>query len=99
MLSDGELVQHPFVTAELAMGNLNPWRHTIDLLDSLPQATLAPQAQVLAYVEDNGLMGTGIGFVDAQLLIDCSTGGHSLWTRDKRLVETAGQLELEVRDD
>lgn len=87
-----ELVQHPFVTGELIVGNLSPWRTTAELLRSLPAAEVLTDGDIFNFVERNALMGTGVGFVDVHLLGSCSIGGHSLWTRDNRLQTQAARI-------
>lgn len=89
-----EIAQHPFVTGELAMGNLSTWRRTVDALSQLPQAEVLAPNDLLDFMETNRLMGTGIGFVDGHLLGSCAQGGHELWTRDRRLTEQAERLRL-----
>jgi predicted nucleic acid-binding protein len=65
------------------------------LLRNLPQATVASDREVLAFIEKRQLSGRGIGYVDAQLLAaTLLTPGAGLWTRDKRLAETAAQLGI-----
>lgn len=89
-----ELVQHPYVTGELAMGNLHEWRQTVDRLRSLPQVDVAPQENLLDFIECNELAGSGIGFVDAHLLLSCDLSRLKLWTRDSRLAREADRLAL-----
>ncbi len=89
-----ELMQHPFVTGELIVGNLNPWRATVELLRNLPAAEVMTDGDIFDFVEENALMGTGIGFVDVHLLGSCSLGRHSLWTRNKRLHAQAGRIGI-----
>lgn len=91
-----ELVQHPFVTGELMMGNLSPWRVTIDMLQTLPAAEVVPDVRLAEFVEKCDLMGTGVGFVDAHLLASCKWGRHTLWSRDKRLALQAERIGVAV---
>jgi predicted nucleic acid-binding protein len=88
------LVQHPFVTGELALGQFKTWRSILTLLGGLPPARVASESDFLTFIVHEGLSGTGIGFVDAHLLAACRlTPGTLLWSRDKRLdrwAEAAG---------
>lgn len=93
LLDDGDVLGHPSVTGELAMGHLQPREELLVLLGQLPQATVATDREVLALVERKNLMGLGIGYVDAQLLAaTLLTDGARLWTRDRRLSATAERL-------
>lgn len=94
LLAEGMVLQHPFVTGELAMGNLREWRRTVDLLSSLPPAALVEAAGLLDFVDRNALAGTGIGFIDAHLLASAAADDARLWTRDKRLLVHAQRLGL-----
>ncbi|MDP3549020.1 MAG: type II toxin-antitoxin system VapC family toxin [Novosphingobium sp.] len=94
LLAEGMVLQHPFVTGELAMGNLRQWRRTIDLLSNLPPAPLIEASELLNFVERHALAGTGIGLIDAHLLATAEAAGASIWTRDQRLFGHAARLGL-----
>ena len=89
LASQVDLLQHPYVTGELAMGNLRGWRQVVDHLGRLPQAHPTSHMDMLDFVERHHLMGTGIGLVDAHLLSCAATFEHTLWTRDRRLAVQA----------
>ncbi|HYJ30467.1 MAG TPA: type II toxin-antitoxin system VapC family toxin [Allosphingosinicella sp.] len=81
------LVQHPFVTGELAVGTLKNSAATLTYLsEDLPKARMASETEFLAFVANERISGIGIGFVDAHLLASCRLmPGTLLWSRDKRL--------------
>ncbi len=89
------LVQHPFVTGELSLGNFRDRTAALTFLGALPAAEVASERDFLTFVEVARLHGTGIGFVDAHLLATCRlTPGTLLWSRDKRLERWAGTMGL-----
>ena len=92
VLESGQAAAHAFVIGELACGNLKSRVRVIDLLQALPQLTMAMDDEVLYFIERHKLMGRGIGYVDAHLLAAASISGSLLWTRDKRLREIAAAL-------
>ena len=93
LLNAGSVLGHPFVVGELALGHLRQRRAVLDLLSNLPQSLVASDAEVLAFIDANGVFGRGIGYIDAHLLTATRlTAGARLWTRDKRLGEVAGTL-------
>jgi len=95
LLNDGQVVSHPFITGELAVGNLSPRDVILRALSRLPEATVARDEEVLHLISSHSLFGRGIGYVDAHLLAAVQlTSGASLWTRDKRLHEIATKLHL-----
>lgn len=95
LLGEGQVMSHPFVTGELALGNLRPWEATVAMLRALPRAKIASESELLALVAGQRLAGTGIGFVDTHLLAACRlTPGLRLWSRDKRLAAHAETLEV-----
>jgi len=97
-LNAGEIVTHPFVIGELAMGNLGHRARTLQLLGELPKAVAASDDEVLALVERHRLHGVGIGFIDAHLLASCRlTPAARLWSRDRRLHEAAERLSLAAK--
>lgn len=87
------LVQHSFVTGELALGTLRQRETTLAYLsEDLPRARVASDREFLTFVARQGLAETGIGFVDSHLLASCRLmPGSRLWTRDKRLARWAGE--------
>lgn len=93
LLQDGQVLAHPWVTGELALGRLSRRSEILGLLGHLPQAEVATEHEVLAVIDNHQLFGLGIGYVDAHLLAATMlTSGARLWTRDKRLAAVADQL-------
>ena len=70
---------------ELACGNLRNRSQVLDLLQGLPEATVASDSEVLLLIERERLMGRGIGYVDAHLLAAAWLSHCRLWTQDLRL--------------
>jgi predicted nucleic acid-binding protein len=90
LLDQVAVVTHPWIVGELALGGLDA--ETLALLQQLPRAAVATDAEVLRMIRAE-LSGTGIGYVDAQLLAATRlTPDCRLWTRDGRLRRTAGHL-------
>ena len=93
LLDSGEVLAHPFVIGELALGNLRQRDAVLrDLLD-LPQAIVASDEEVLRLIDREELFGRGIGYIDAHLLAAARlTADTKLWTRDQNLNAVAAQL-------
>jgi predicted nucleic acid-binding protein len=91
----GQVVTHPFIIAELALGSLKDRRQTLALLDLLPQVRTARTSELRLMIEARRLYNLGIGLTDAHLIasvfIDAPT---LLWTRDKRLRKVAESLGI-----
>ncbi len=86
---------HPFVIGELACGQLPGRASLLAELGKLPAAPVAGHAEALGFLERHRLMGCGIGWTDVHLLASAILAGRvPLWTRDKRLAETADDLGL-----
>ena len=97
-LRAGQVLAHPFVTGELALGNLNDREGVLGALMDLPQAQVAVDDEVQRLIGQERLFGTGIGYVDAHLLAAVRlTPGTLLWTRDKRLFSASVALGLNAR--
>jgi predicted nucleic acid-binding protein len=94
-LNGGEVLGHPFVIGELALGNLRPRNPFLSDLRDLPQAIVAEDEEVLRLIDRHALFGRGTGYADAHLLAATRlTAGSKLWTRDRRLHAVAAQLGL-----
>jgi hypothetical protein len=95
LLDNGEVLGHPFVLGELALGNLRQRDDVLRVLRRLPQATSAAHQEVIQLIDREVLFGRGIGYVDAHLLAAARlTAGSKLWTHDRRLRAVAAQLDL-----
>ena len=95
LLDKGQVLMHPFILGELAMGSLRQRDILLSALQDLPQATVAQEDEVLHFVSNRTLFGLGIGYIDAHLLSAVQmTPGALLWTRDRRLSEVAAKLAL-----
>jgi predicted nucleic acid-binding protein len=95
LLDSGGVLGHPFVTGELALGNLRQRGFVLSALRELPQATVATDEQLLHFIDSRTLFGLGIGYVDAHLLAAVRlTAGAKLWTRNRRLQAVVTRLGL-----
>jgi predicted nucleic acid-binding protein len=94
LLQGGEVRIHPSVIGELACGNLRNRQQVLELLQGLPAATVASDAEVLLLIEREQLMGRGIGYIDAHLLAAARLSHCRLWTQDRRLAVVAEEQAL-----
>jgi predicted nucleic acid-binding protein len=94
LLETGQVIVHPFIVGELALGNLRQRDVVISSLLDLPQAVSVANEEVLGFIARHALSGKGIGLVDAHLLASARLNSALLWTRDKRLKAVATQLGM-----
>ena len=95
LLENEQIVMHPMVIGELAMGNLANRQRTLEDFAKLPEISVATHEEVLYLIDNNRLMGTGIGYVDANLLASViAYGDTKLWSRDRRLNEAAAMFDV-----
>jgi hypothetical protein len=98
LLNQCMVLGHPFVTGELALGNLPDRETVLGALQDLPQADRATDPEVLQLIGDRVLHGLGIGYIDAHLLAAVLISpGATLWTRDKRLLAASEQLGIAAK--
>jgi predicted nucleic acid-binding protein len=94
-LNEGQIVIHPSIIAELALGSLQERTQTLALLDLLPQVRVAQLSEVRRMIEARRLYSLGIGLTDAQLIASVFINPSTLlWTRDKRLRKAAESLGI-----
>lgn len=85
-LEKGDMLLHPFVIGEIALGSMPRYAFVMRRLELMPQSAKATDDKVLYFIRQHKLHGTGIGYVDAHLLAAAMlTPEGLLWTRDKRL--------------
>jgi predicted nucleic acid-binding protein len=94
LLDQGKVIAHPFVIGELACRKLKNRHEILSLLKALPAATCAEDEEVFQFIEDQRLMGLGLGFVDVHLLAAARLTAVPLWTNDKRLKSAAIRLHV-----
>jgi predicted nucleic acid-binding protein len=95
LLDRGQIVIHPFVVAELALGSIKDRAKTLALLDLLPQASIAQLNELRLTIEARRLYSVGIGFTDAHLIASALLDSPTLlWARDKRLRQVAENLGI-----
>lgn len=94
-LHQGQIVIHPFVIAELALGSLRQRSKTLALLDLLPQIRVAQMSELRHLIETHRLYAQGVGLVDVHLIASVLIHpGTVLWTRDKPLRRAAEALGI-----
>ena len=94
-LNGGQIVIHPFIVAELALGSLKARTRTLALLDVLPHLRTAQIEEVRAMIEARRLYNHGIGLIDAHLIASVLLAPSTLlWTRDKPLRKVAEGLGI-----
>jgi predicted nucleic acid-binding protein len=96
-LSRGQIVMHPFVVAEIALGSLHSRRARLDDMDALLEVKVARLNEVRNMIEAHSLYSRGIGLTDACLIASClMTPGTQLWTRDAAMERVAKALGISV---
>jgi predicted nucleic acid-binding protein len=94
LLRDGLILAHPFVTGELACGNLRKRASLLADLAALPTAAPVSDAEVMRLIESRRLWGRGLGWVDAHLLASAQISHCRFWTLDNRLRTVVSELGL-----
>lgn len=91
----GQVLIHPFMIGEVALGSLRDRDTIIASLLEMPRPQIADEEEVLSLIRNRFLAGSGIGYVDAHLLASARlTPEALLWTRDKRLRRVAEAMDL-----
>lgn len=98
-LEAGSLQMHELVIAELALGSVPDRENLLADLAFLPKLAAVAPTELIAFVTGQHLYASGIGYVDAQLLLATRDSGSRLWTRDKRLAAQAERLGLAFKPD
>jgi len=94
LLEQGLVSIHPLVIGELACGSLNRRREVLTLMEALPSTMVAAHDEVLHFIDQHRLHGTGLGWIDMHLLASARLSRHSLWSTDRRLRSAALALGL-----
>ncbi|MGW8201087.1 type II toxin-antitoxin system VapC family toxin [Sphingomonas sp. VDB2] len=93
LLDAEDVLCHPFVIGEIAMGSLHRRESLLNIFKRLPSAVAASHDEVMHLVETERLFGSGVGYLDVHLLASTRlTPDAKLWTRDRRLSDAAVRL-------
>jgi predicted nucleic acid-binding protein len=91
-LAQSQVVLHPFVFGEIALGATAPRAEVLQDLSKLHAPRVAQHREVLDLIERTPLWGCGIGWVDAHLLASTLLDHIRLWTLDRPLARVAHDL-------
>jgi len=97
LLDGGQVLMHPFVVAELALGSLRDRAKTLAELDAFLEVRIARVSEVRKLIETRKLYAKGIGLTGAHLVASCLiTPGTKLWTRDNALRGVAQAVGIDA---
>jgi predicted nucleic acid-binding protein len=94
LLNEGEVVCHPFIVGELACGNLKNRHEILAYLQAIPLTILAEDAEVLTFIDNNQLMGKGLGYIDVHLIVSAVLTDVPFWTLDKTLDKVSEKIGI-----
>jgi predicted nucleic acid-binding protein len=97
LLRETLVVMHPAVLGELACGNIPNRQEFIALWLNLPRVADVSSEEAMALLENRMLWGRGLGWTDIHLLASTLVCKTTLWTRDRLLRHTAGQLLISLK--
>jgi predicted nucleic acid-binding protein len=97
LLNNGTVFSHPLIIGELACGNLKDRTVILSFFQLLPMSIEAEHEEVLSFIENNRLMGKGIGYVDVQLIASALLTGVPIWTLEKKLAQVAEGLNIKYK--
>jgi predicted nucleic acid-binding protein len=94
LLGKDEAVGHELVFGELLIGERGGRAKLLADYAHMYQAATVPHEEVVAFVRDRRLSGTGVGWIDVHLLAAALVGSFTLWTADDRLATLATRFGL-----
>lgn len=95
LLHNDEVVTHPFVRLELALGSIANREKVLCDLALLPHVPVAEIDELFSLLELRKLYRRGIGVTDLHLIASALFDKTiSIWTRDRRLGEIAEEFGL-----
>jgi predicted nucleic acid-binding protein len=95
LLLNDEVVTHPLVRLELALGSIANRKKVLADLALLPHVATAGNEELFGLVELRRLYRRGIGVTDLHLIASALFDKSiSIWTRDRRLGEIADEFGI-----
>ena len=97
LLDSGDVLTHPLVRLELALGSIANREQILANLALLQGAEVADTAELFRLVEARKLYRRGVGVTDLHLLASALMDKTvSIWTRDRRLGQIAEELGVKT---
>jgi predicted nucleic acid-binding protein len=95
LLQNDQVMTHPYIRLELALGSMANRETVLADLALLPQAPIVASNELFALIDHKKLYRRGIGVTGLQLIC-CAIFDESIsvWTRDRRLSEIAHELGI-----
>ena len=94
LLEAQQVLTHPFIIGELAVGSLRQRPVVLGHLGRMPQAAVATNDEVMHLIEQRDLAGIGLSWVDAHLIASAILSPAPLWTLDRALTISLARLSL-----
>ncbi|HEX2959439.1 MAG TPA: PIN domain-containing protein [Chitinispirillaceae bacterium] len=94
LLHNNEVTLHPYVIGELACGSIRNRKLILSFLTALPSVPILTHSEYFAFIDNNKLMGIGLGFVDIHILGSALLSETKVFTRDKALLQASEKLRL-----
>jgi predicted nucleic acid-binding protein len=95
LLQIDEVLVHPLIRLELALGSIANREKMLAQLAKLRQPAIATEEEVFHLVEQKRLFRRGIGVTDLHLIASALFDRSiQIWTRDRRLGEVAEELGI-----
>jgi predicted nucleic acid-binding protein len=98
LLIDAEVLIHPFIVGELALGEIHNRAEIMELLANLPEVTIAGHDEALHLVQTRRLARTGLGWIDAHLIASAMIARAQLLTGDRALLTAARRLGISAME-
>lgn len=95
-LENEEILIHPLILGELALGDFRNREEILELLSSLPLVVLASDEEVFTLIEKFKLFGKGLGWIDVHLMASSLLSGCYLWSYDKALIGQSKRLKIQT---
>jgi len=97
LLGNDRIICHEIVIGELACGNIKNRKEILGLLNNHGSIEPASLEETLYFIEENKLMGKGLGWADVNLLASSILNNFVLWTMDRRLSSAADKLKVSYK--
>ena len=94
LLNGNQVLVHPLVLMELALGAIANRQQVLTNLALLPQPQVAETGELFRLIESRSLYRKGIGVTDLHLIASALLNAVLIWTRDRKVASVATSLGL-----
>ena len=98
LLNRGDVFCHEMIIGEIACGTFKNRSEILSRLKLLPHSMHVRHEEILLFIEQNQIIGHGLGYIDVTLLVSSILTSIPIWSLDKKMSQFSKSLRINYSD-